>query len=517
MPRVEFDGDSRDAVKATQKMEKATLEVGEAAEYTTREFKKLEKQAERVSRKHESATEKSIRKQKELDKLVRAGLLSEELRNKELQQYNTYLERTNLNKEKAFGQQALAQLTTYVGGLASLSAGLALINKTFQSLEQSAQAAADSTANAVEKLGALQQLENAPQLKQLASFIQSSGITADIGQAADIAFLLNSKGIEGQDQEFLLGLLRDRLIAPSNAATAIGGIGKATDALNLGDLESTTDKLLATAGGAFANLETVAEATTRFGTEFKAVFADGAEALAAFQVLEGEAPNPEVASTRAKSFFSQLRKIGRAEGTLVETLNSLAQEGDLSKLFGDVNALAAAEQLVAARGRIGSLAAAVNQADVDNLATQRSRSLQSDPAFSAALGRVQAESAEAAAAERYGVIENTLGEVTARRTAAQLNAGQRFRAFASRATDSILDYFGLEGSALTSAAFDERLPAATRLRAARGALESQSERGFYTAPLEKMVETIEKQIELQQQQLAEQRKQNNSTPKARQE
>lgn len=497
MTRFTVTGDAAGAVKAVNDLVKAVIKGEEAFEKVSKKADKLDKAAQQITRNNEGPQERYNRKIAELAELVNKGKLSFDQADIAARRYAKQLEEAGTAGKAAFGPAMIGNLASMAAGIASLGTAVSVVTGFFREMEERGTKAAQSTRSSLAQIGALQQLGDSPEQLALMRRVMSEAGIADEGQAANIAFAFNSNAVAGEDRSFLLRAFRGRLLDPGQGDQAVKNLAKARNAMGIDDVETATDELLALSKMTSASLEEVASATTKFGSLAMGAGFDRLESLAAYGVIESGAPSPEEAATQARALFKEIGEGGLKKGSFLETIAAM-QYDDLSS----IEAKQAFNTLRSGQAMFGNVMATVSTADATNFATQQMNEAATDPMFGAALRAAQAEAAAAVANSQYGVAENLLDAINSDREVISARSGNQAAAYLRSMVVRGLDFFGQDDSVIRGAAYDENLPAETRLQAARylrqnfepGMFQTQGSIDAVTQRLDAMIANLEQMV-----------------------
>lgn len=463
MVRLRFDTDLSSSIKASTDLAAAVDKIGDKMELSAKEARNLERAAARIVQQNEGPTERYNRKIAETAKLFAAGKLSIDQAQQAAERHRKSLERAGQAQDKTFGAQALSQIGSYVTGFLSVGAAAGGILKALRDIETQAQASADAVFASLGAFGELQQVSTSPEdfqgLVGLARGLQTRGVFGkqEGAQAADLVFALRNAGYSDEDIGFISDIGASKQVKRENLQKVAEGLRKYQDIFGQkesGSIREVANKIFSAAGATQADFANVAEASTLFGSEAKALGFSDEEALAAFVAVEKQSPGVQEAATRLRSLLTQVTKQKLSTGTLSGTLESLVgrvQKGESAiDILGETRAAAALNILAGAEGQ-----AAFSQQRADITAAQGSsiiedrRFLSADPRLRAAALRQQAEgrlarAEEEAFGEKELLFDTVRAESQARRRAAGASEASLFL---DRISFGIRDALGLEEGA----------------------------------------------------------------------
>lgn len=463
-----LDGTSTGAVKAVSDLGKALKEIEGKAELSTREMTKLEKQAQRVAEQADPQR-KYNRQLEELSRLVKAGKISMQDAEMIAKRYGQQLDNVGQRGKEAFGHAMLNRVAAMAAGYLSVTGAVRTFARALTQAEESAQGAADKALAAIDRIGKLQQLANAPELAAFAVRLVGEGVAPDAGVGADIAFALQSSSLTDEEKEFFaIRVGRSKAIPTSEMATTATNVKKAQNQLQLGSFQETMAKLVVASEVTDTTLSAIAEATTRFGLEAEGAGFTGDQDLAGIVAILKSSPNPEQAATRFRAFARKVDQLGLKEGGLLSTVDAITAriakgETDFD-ILPDEEARAGYRALVKNREVMRQVFKSVIAApDEDPVASRFGELERVDPNFRAAVRRQRAEGrrdvSRMGVAEKENIFEQMLADME---TSGRRGGQSEFMIAFDRMFLRLFDILGAERRIFETEADNMNLSAETR-------------------------------------------------------
>lgn len=226
----------------------------------------------------------------------------------------TSLDKAGKSGREAFGDSALRTLTGYIGGVASLGAAVALVNKALEETKRVANEAGQRVGQAFGDTIRLLQVSTSPQeYEGLMAEVRKLRTTAGIDQsaAAQAVFLAKSAGVTGDLGTFAK---LSRIGLPLDAA--IGGYQKTmANFPKAGSVPEVINTWLAAAASSPVGAGEMAKGMTQMGAPWAAIGGSNEEALAALAVMSKVFKSPDVAAERIGSLAMKVGNL-RERGQL---------------------------------------------------------------------------------------------------------------------------------------------------------------------------------------------------------
>lgn len=342
--------------------------------------------------------------------------LSQDVAEKAAAKLQQRYDRLGGTTKQTFGPEMLGHVQNWIPALGSVSGAAAGVAKLFSNIEAEAQAASQRVGDAIDAIGELQQVSNDPKQyfgnRKFADSLIAAGVfTKDQKEAAtQTAYSFQSAGFSKAEMAFMRDQVGASHFVGSNKLVDFGGRVKKLQNLfgaeEAGTIADVTDKLVTAASRAQADAMATATAITAFGSEARAIGLSDEEAFASFVTTESTSPNPEVAGTRLRSFYSKMRKLQETGvikktplgGMLDQLQGKIAAGSTLTDMLGDVNAVSGAESLLNYRSNYGSQLAAIEGAH--GALSRKASVIYDDPHASAAIRKRQQEGRLALLEER---------------------------------------------------------------------------------------------------------------------
>lgn len=413
MPKLKYDIDAKQAMKAHNDLVKAIAKTGTEADKTEKKLTKQERAARRIEESIDPQ-KKYNRQIKETADLVNQNVLSMENAQRQAEKLRQRLENTGKAGREAFGAQAVGQLRGYVEGIVSIQAATGIlsatlarqkadIEKTIQGSRQAAGGEASLVQLALAEGKTPQErakLHESLLVESRSAFGAGAFENRDV--AADATFALKSAGLDITDREFAYKVRRSGVFENvGDAATSYSSLNKAIGKEEVGSFDDFLDKAIKASALAPAQAPDIPLAAAKAGGSAKALGISDEFLFASTALLAGETGSASEGGTRLKAVLKGVEQAkaknaklfeGKSGIGIIKAIASLPedQQGFGGILGGDSEAIAGFRTL---RDNLPTLQTAVQEittAQFENLAQQGVKIAQDDPSIQATILERQA-------------------------------------------------------------------------------------------------------------------------------
>ncbi len=358
MPTLKFTGDARGAIKAVTDLAKAQKELASQGDVAEKKLTKMERAAQRIKEANDPQLRYN-RQLKETALLANKGKLGLDDAQRAARRYGSRLEGVGKSGKNAFDIGRLAQFT---GGLVSAASALAGIKRIFSELQQVELESAQRAVSSLSGFGELQQISKNEatfqRRKKLGESVLSRGITQDEGEAAGIAFKLDSAGLNAADKQLFLRLGENKFVKAQDLGTLASATTTAQVAIGRGETGSRRDlinKGLEAAANVDANASQLLVGLAKFGTNLGALKFSDEAGLAALELNTQARGTVGEGATLTTAALKAIENAKLSKGTFVGTIASIKKRRDAGENVKDILGAADQEAITGVRVLVNNL------------------------------------------------------------------------------------------------------------------------------------------------------------------
>lgn len=526
MARIKYETDASQSVRAQKALTDAQEKYNKAIEETPQKLSRAEKAARRLAEQADPQA-KYNRQMFKLAEAVEKGGLEQEKALRLTEKYQRQLENAGKSGQAAFGDRILTSIGSMYASLVGVDKLVGAISKGFESIEQTAQGAADRVFTAFAQAGELQQLTDDPakfgQLTGYARELVRRGVFSpdQLGSAFSTSFSLESAGFSEREKEYFARLGESGFISAEGLVNYGGALRKAQNAYGGAgsiSVEELSDRIIATSKATLNNASETAQAFTQFASGGAGLGYTGDAQAAALQLVDEYAKDINDAGVKQGALFTQIAKRGLNAGSLIGTIDSITsqvsqytdpneREAALYQILGESNAVKAYQAIAAQRDQFDT--ALANISGAGGTFARSSGLIDQDPELAAARQARLAAGELADASRGYGTAETLYKAISDQYRAAALRRGDRVAAALGGEAGDFTDRYGLERQTIVGAVYDESLPLELRLQAARYGRNTVDQPLFRPESVDRREQQqLDRMVSLLEQQLQEQRNAN---------
>jgi hypothetical protein len=456
-----YNIDAAQAERALKNLAEAQKRLETSADSATKKLSAEDKAARRIA----EAADPMKRYNRQLEEaaiLAGKGKISLDEARIAAEKYGMQLDRVGGAGRMAFGGMAVSSLATYAAGLVSVQGVASGIQWLFKDVKQQAEEAASRVRDNIDAVGQLQQLTGWSENRAFMRELRREGVSKDDTQAADLAFALDSAGLNEAEQRFVaFNLVKNRFIGTNDAYDVSLSAKKATDLLGYSSLQEGFDKLTTASGGTSANIPSLATATTKYASAFRAAGFSADESLAAIEVGDKGSANVDVAAERLKAFAAVVEKNDLFKGSLPKTISAITERikaGEkASAILGDQNAIAG-YRLFDEAGEMGAFNASQGRlANAAGAVAGRIGEFRRDPIYGPAIQAQEAAGAlNVGREDRVSALENAFQAGRDRMIEYHEGRGEYMAAYGVRGAAMVNSSFANQGRFLENMMATER-------------------------------------------------------------